>query len=193
MTKTVKQLIAEGVFGSKATYYFEYLWSHLNKNAKPDDGFGWVCLHSTDSGASSSSGTHRSMRRALQMKERPPFACVLVVWDYEQMQRTVKRYWSAYSTEEKESINETLAGYTLRTEKAASAGRSSPFARWSQRAGQTAPVDSGAAGGGSDSSSAESCSTEQVLDQLTAQADVTPDVMMGARWPFPVDYTQEVR
>lgn len=190
MAKTVKQLIAEGIFGHRATYHFEYLWRDVDKNAMPDDGFGWVCLHATDSGACSSSGTHRTMRRALRMKERAPFACVIVVWDYEKMIRCVKRRWSSYSTEEKESINEALAGYTLRTEKVAGERRSSPFAGWSQRADQTASVAARAESGGPDSSGPQPLNPAEIVDideLITELAAMPAAVEQAPRWPFPVE------
>lgn len=149
----VNQMIAEEYFPARGKARREAVgiyggYTGVGTPAQMTDGFGWVTLHRNGNDRVSSGGAWRSKGASWAAKQSVPFASNIVIWDFEKMMVTMKRYWAHYTEEEREDINRALAGYGLRTQSAAEARRSSPFVQWSERADSPAPVDEGSQGGG---------------------------------------------
>lgn len=152
--RTVNDRIAAGEFPTDSQQRREEVGIYgraygVQKPAGDADGFGWSALHLSESGSVSSGGVWKSKGASWAAKKAKPFASVIVIWDIDAMTRTLKRYWHRYTEEERSDINQAMAGYGVRNGSTDEARRSSPFAQWSSRAGQPAPVDAGASDGGS--------------------------------------------
>lgn len=117
-------------------YMFKDCWvsSSMNKSSLPDDGFGWCGLHTTESsGAVSSSGCHRSKRRAFYMKECRPFVVKLMVWDQVKALAFARRAWSYLTDEERKDLDNVLCKVVVQSIDLKKAKEESKFAQWSER------------------------------------------------------------
>jgi hypothetical protein len=140
--KTVDEAVEKMADGDWPTaraerlYMFMDCWvsSSMNKSSSPDDGFGWCGLHTTESsGAVSSSGCHRSKRRAFYMKECRPFVVKLMVWDQEKALAFAKRCWNYLTDEERKDLDNALRKVVVQSIDLKKAREESKFAQWSER------------------------------------------------------------
>lgn len=149
MTMTVKEMIAQGVFSESKHERQRAVRLHsstLDKGSKQTDGMGWNCMHvSAESKCVSSSGLHRSLRRAYYMKLCKPFASQLIVWDKPCALAFAARNWSQFTMEERTDIETQLHDEMFPKADHKAIAAASPFVQWTKKATEVISTEPGEA------------------------------------------------